>query len=448
MKVTPTFKGTRDVWGDDMRFRAHVIEKIREVFILFGFEPLETSVLERKETLFGKYGDEAENLLFTLSEPHDDGGLRYDHTVPLARFAATHWHDLPKPYKRFAIGPVFRAENPQAGRYRQFTQCDFDTLGSTAAAVDAEIVAINYTVFKKLGFGDQFVVQLNDRRLLNAMVREMGFSESADITRILRAWDKLDKNSAEEVFEYVVKQFANSNFKREELETKYAGITKKLLAHSEDTFEDMLTFLREIFVSKESAEALDRIEDLMSQIKSLGVPSQNVVFNPLLARGLTYYTGPIFEITVKEAGIGSLGGGGRFDNLIEQMGGPSVAASGSSFGIDRVLLVMEQLKLRPENSQTTKVFVTIFDANNEKLMSKTLHAAKLLRDSGIATEVYSGEPVRMGKQTELAVKKNIPYLLVLGPDEMAKDEVSLKNLATRETQQIPLGELSDVFKKL
>jgi histidyl-tRNA synthetase len=447
-KAMLPFKGTRDISGDDMRFRQSVMEIIRQTYQLFGFEPLETPVIERRSTLLGKYGEEAENLLFMLGGSHSDAGLRYDHTVPLSRFAAANWQDLPKPYKRYAIGPVFRAENTQSGRYRQFYQCDFDTLGSDSLAVDAEIVAINYMVLTKLGFTDQYQVQLNDRRLLNAMAHEMGFVAPEASVMILRAWDKLDKTSLSDVFEYVVKEMERFGFDRAKLETSYKPVTEMLYALTNAPAENVLATLRENFKSQETLDAIDLVEQLIAQVRSLGVPVERFQFNPLLARGLGYYTGPIFETVVKEAGIGSISGGGRFDNLIEAMGGPSVPASGSSFGLDRIIVVMETLGLRPKSSQTTKVFVTIFDPDNGELTDMSLSIAKRLRESDVAVEVYSGKPAKLGKQIGIASKKMIRLAVVMGPDELAEGEITLKDLDNNSEERVGVNDIVGKVKVL
>ncbi|RJR30433.1 histidine--tRNA ligase [Candidatus Microgenomates bacterium] len=442
MKATNTFKGTRDISGDDMRFRLQTLDTIRNVFELFGFEPLETPVIERRGTLLGKYGEEAENLLFMLGTPHDNGGLRYDHTVPLARFAAAHWQDMPKPYKRYALGPVFRAENPQSGRYRQFYQCDFDTLGTGSVVVDAEIVAINYKVLAELGFKDkQFAVQVNDRKLLNSMVSEMGFNK-AQVPFILRAWDKLDKNSPDEVLDYLLSEAKKMALSEKEVEQKYKSATLALLDATTKSSQHILDFLADRFKSEESLNAVHDLRKLREQILSLGVPEVSFQINPLLARGLSYYTGPIFETVVRDGGVGSVTGGGRYDELISTMGGPDVPASGSSFGLDRLLVVTEQLGLRPKSSQTTKVFVSLFDSLDEKLTAYTLHVAGELRENNIAAEVFSGENTKLGKQIELADKKNIPYVLIVGPDEMDKGLVTLKNLENREEKKLSLEKLT------
>lgn len=442
MQKTLPFKGTRDISGDDMRFRIAVLSTIQRVFTLFGFEPLETPIIERSETLLGKYGEEAENLLFMLSKPHDDGGLRYDHTVPLARFAAANWQGLNKPYKRFAIGSVFRAENPQLGRYRQFYQCDFDTLGSSSVTVDAEIAAVNFTVLKELGFSDEFVIYLNDRELLNAMVLEMGF-EGKDSSLILRAWDKLDKISVDETCDYLIKQ----GISQELVDKNYKETTNLLYSLRDKSSKDTIFEIEKHFKSGAVKDSLEKVKTLIDQIDSFGVPEVFYSFNPLLARGLSYYTGPIFETVVKKKGIGSISGGGRYDNLIEQMGGPSVAASGSSFGLDRLLAVMEELGIRPNSSQTTKVFVTIFDTKNPKLCSASFSMASELRRSGISAEVFSGDSGNIGKQIEMAVKKNIPFLIIIGEDELKDNKVTIRNLDNREEVTLNISDVVSFFEK-
>lgn len=439
--IPQTFKGTRDISGDDMQFRLYVIGVIREVFELFGFEPLETPIIERKETLLGKYGEEAENLLFYLAAPHEDGGLRYDQTVPLARFAAKNWNTLNKPYRRYVIGPVFRAENPQAGRFRQFVQCDFDTLGSMSLSVDAEIVAINHMVLQRLGFTTQYAVNVNDRRLLNAMTHEMGFGE--DSVMILRAWDKLDKQAPADVLDYLVEAFKDGPYTRKQIEQQYGIVTDKLLALRDLPAEDVIDGLRKIFVSDAVHDALDILSDLVLQVESLGVPSANYLVNPLLARGLGYYTGPIFETIVKEGGVGSITGGGRFDNLVEAMGGPAVPASGSSFGLDRLLVVMEQLGLRPAHSQTTVAFLPIFDPRNAGLTAATLSVAADLRSRGIPTEVYSGNQTSLGKQLSQAATKHIPFAVIIGPDEYADEVVTVRDLNSRTEERVALSFVAD-----
>lgn len=438
---TITFKGTRDIYGGEMMFREDVIKKIKEVFQIFGFEPLETPIIERRETLYGKYGKEAENLLFLLEKPHEDGGLRYDHTVPLARFAANNWNRLTMPYKRYAIGPVFRAENTQAGRFRQFYQCDFDTLGSSSNLVDAEIVAVNYEVLKSLGFKDEFLIYINDRKLLNEMANEMGFTDNSQKSALFRAWDKLDKMKAEEVFEYLVKEMDGLGVKKEDYAENYTKTTAKLIEVSEISGTGQFDLLRSVFSKSETLNQIGQLEQLFNRINAIGVDLKYYKINPVLARGLGYYTGPIFETVISKASIGSISGGGRYDNLIEQMGGPSVYASGSSFGLDRLIFVMDQLNISQHTNLSSQVFVAVFDPNIENTTLKSLEIAKELRQKSISTEIYFGESERIGRQIEVASKKNIPFMVIVGPSEIEEGLVTVKKLFDREEVKVPSSEI-------
>lgn len=443
-EVIQTFKGTHDISGDEMRFRNYVTKTIQEVLELFGFEPLETPVLERKETLTGKYGSEAENLLFMLAEPYDYGGLRYDHTVPLARFVASNWNTLSKPYKRFAIGPVFRGESPQSGRYRQFTQCDFDTIGSNSAVVDAEIVAINDMVLRRLGFKDEYKINFNDRKFLNAIIKEIGFENQEAVSAVLRAWDKLDKISVEDTLKYLEKELEQIGGVDENLKQKYLDLTNSLKEISETNNLESFSKFKNLFSSQEIAQ----VEELYKLILSLGVADSRIQFNPLLARGLSYYTGPIFETIVTKGGVGSISGGGRYDNLIEALGGPDLPASGSSFGLDRMMVVMEELGLRPESSQTTKVFISIFDRDNSELTLKSYEMATKLREEGIQTDIYIGESNDLGKQIKTAVDRKIPVLLLIGPDEFNENKVTVKDLNNRIEEKVDYINLLESIRKI
>lgn len=439
MQVTTSVaKGTADMYGDSMRFRQSVIKIIKDTFEKFGFEPLETPIIERKETLTGKYGDEAQNLIFWV--PDYEVGLRYDHTVPLARFIANNKGSLTIPFKRYAIGPVFRGENTQAGRNRQFTQCDFDTVGSTSLTVDAEIVAINSTILTSLGF-DSFSVQINDRRLLNAMVNEMGFLDPKQSSTVMNAWDKLDKMSPEDVFEYLVKQMEQFGITREFLEKHYNPTTQILLELKGKDPQTVLDSLSKHFNSEASLSAIKIVSDLISMIKALNVPTSNYELNPLLARGLSYYTGPIFETVIKNGSIGSVTGGGRFDNLIENLGGPSIAASGSSFGLERLLYVMEKLNLKPEINDPKPILVTIFDSQNIELISKSFEIATILRDANIKVEVYSGENTKIGNQIRYADRKGMDVAIVVGPDELKEEMASIKNLKKHSEKKVKVKDI-------
>lgn len=456
-KVQPTFKGTRDIFGDDIRFRQQVIQVIRSVFVSFGFEELETPVIEREDTLLGKYGQEAQKLIFRLNPIHE-GGLRYDHTVPLARFMAGVSKVLTLPYRRFAIGPVFRAENPQAGRFRQFVQCDFDTVGSNSPVVDAEIVAMNYRVLTQLGFTDQYTINLNDRRLLNALVVEMGITQHQELMAVFRAWDKLDKVQPQEAFEYLVNEFMDmsntvSQSARTQIEQRlaqsYQPVTHQLLALQGKETNHVLQALARIFTLPQSQAAIQTLIQLVQLVDAMEVPQTQYEVNPLLARGLDYYTGPIFETVVKTAGIGSITGGGRYDELVESLGGPALPASGSSFGLERLLHVMEQLNLRPSNMSSTQIFVTVFDLTNPVVTKQTFHVASLLRENNIATEVYTGDAGKLSKQLTLANRKGVSLALIIGPDELQRGVINIKDLRPGGTQTtVSISQLVGTVKNL
>jgi histidyl-tRNA synthetase len=441
------FRGTQDYLGSDMRWRQSVILTIQQVFQSFGFEPLETPVIETIATLNGKYGEEGDQKLFKLSGSGTElklGGLRYDHTVPLARVMAMYWQKVIMPYRRYAIGPVFRNESTQAGRYRQFTQSDFDTVGSSSLLVDAEIPAINYTVLTRLGFpSGSFQIQVNDRRLLNALAG-IAKANPVETIEIFRAWDKLEKVGRQAV--------------REELTSK--GVSKTVIERFE-RLTDVLLSLSQISNTRAFDElqnrlpddaldaALKDVADLFSYVSAMGVPEWAYRFNPLLARGLDYYTGPIFETFAGD--LGSITGGGRFDKLVAAMGGPDLPASGSSFGLERVLGVMENLGLKPSVLESADVFVTIFNAADAQLVQASFKAASQARLTGKRVEVYTGDQIKLGKQLDIAFRKSIPIVLIIGPDELRAGTVSVKLMNAEKGKNqmtVPMRELNVFLARL
>lgn len=437
------FRGTRDYFGNDARQRLWVIEQIRQSFELFGFEPLETPAIENERTLKGKYGDEGEKKRFRLSLPFpQEGGLRYDQTVPLARFMSMNWNRFPLPYRRYVIGPVWRDESG-AGRLRQFTQCDFDTVGSTSSIIDAEIVAINYTVLSKLGFGNVYQIKLNDRRLLDAIARYLKV-ESRDLTNaIFRAWDKLEKADRATIRKELKEDGADRNLIR-----RFERATDKLQETTSMSNEDTITFLNRAFPVVWVSGALANIYRLIADVSNMGVPDEAYKFYPLLARGLDYYTGPIFETTVDVQGVGSITGGGRFDKLISDMGGPDLPASGSSFGLERVMEVMTQLGLSPQSNQNTQVFLTIFNQDNQELCGQTFKVASKLRLDNIPVEIYTGSKSKLGSQFDIARRKSIPLVVVIGPDELTNNTVTLKDMRSGNQQTINISDLSAKVKEI
>ncbi len=391
--IIQTLKGFRDFLPEQAQKRQYVISILRDVFQSYGFSPLETPVLEYEEILTGKYGDEGDKLMYRFE---DNGGrrvaMRYDQTVPLARVVAQYANTLPFPFKRYQIQNVWRAENTQKGRFREFLQCDIDTVGSDNPLSDAEILAIISDSYDALGFKN-FKILINDRAIFE------GLPQKAIISI-----DKLKKIGNEKV--------------QEEL---------KALDLPDSTLESI-----------QKAPLTKNLESIIKTAKELGISGDRIQFEPTLARGLDYYTGIIIEVEVEGYTVGSVGGGGRYDNLIGMFSKTKVPAVGFSFGFDRVMEAMEDQNLFPENMASTQVLVTIF---SPEYMDKSIEVCYRLRAKGLATELYLDESAKMDKQLKYADSKNIPFAVILGPEEVATDTVTLKNLKTRVQKKGTLEEL-------
>lgn len=402
-----TLKGFRDFLGLTARARLWMIDKIRNTFELFGFEPLETPALEYEALLTGKYGDEADKLLYSFE---DRGGrrvaLRYDQTVPTARVISQYQNELIFPYKRYQIQPVWRADKPQKGRYREFTQCDIDILGASSSLADAEILACTYAVFKNIGFSNVKLL-VNDRQTLVSTLEKYATS-SVSVFSIIQTIDKLEKIGKDGVVT--------------ELSSK--GLDK-------DTAMQVITETENISLS-------DQIQSIIKYAIGLGIPSDALVYTPTLARGLDYYTGMIFEIVVPKYTAGSLGGGGRYDKLIKQLGGVDMPAVGVAFGFDRMIDAATELNLMDTAQSGARVLVTVF---NEDLASTSLSVANQLRGAGVNTEIFPGTD-KLEKQLKYADKKGIPFVILIGPEEVEKNIVIVKNMRSGEQTQCNLSELS------
>lgn len=404
MRIEPrTLKGFRDFLPKEARKRTYVIETLKRVFESYGFEPLETPTLEYEDILLGKYGEEGDKLMYRFE---DNGqrrvALRYDQTVPLARVIARYKNELTFPFKRYQIQSVFRAENTQKGRFREFLQCDIDTVSNTQALSDAEIIALAYQGFVKLGFTDfKFIV--NDR----ATFKELSKGTIASI-------DKIKKIGQDKVIE-------------------------ELISRGEyDEYENAKNVLIEI----ERTTPTPWIESVINSAQSLGVPKENISFDPYLARGLDYYTSTIIEVEAREYTGGSLGGGGRYDNLIGMFEGENMPAVGFSFGFDRIMEAMEELSLFPEKLQKIQFLVTVF---SNEFREKSEEAALYLREKGYNAELYLETDAKMDKQLKYADKKNIPFAVIIGPEEVEKNLVTVKNLATFTQNKIPLTEIATLL---
>lgn len=391
-----TLKGFRDFVGPEAKKRQYVQDTLKKVFELYGFEPLETPTLEYEEILMGKYGEEGDKLLYRFE---DNGGrrvaMRYDQTVPAARFVAEYQGQLPLPFKRYQMQNVWRAENTQKGRYREFMQCDADIIGVDTAVADAETIAVLVSSYKALGF-ENITVLVNDRRTFEGL-------PTAAVTAI----DKLKKIGEDGVCNELVKK----------------GVTTSP--------EEAANLLR--FVTQQ--QPTERLQNIMSLLEKMGVT--NVKFSPTLARGLDYYTGVIFEIESPDYPTGSLAGGGRYNELIGMFANRQIPAVGFAIGFDRTLEAMEALGIFPKSlsTATTKILVTVF---SEVLLAKSLEVTTLLRESNINAEVYTGEINKLDKQLKYANNKTIPYVIIIGPEEAEKNVVKLKNLTTGEQSTLPL----------
>jgi len=432
------YQGTRDWLAEDVHLRQRVINTLIGVFQQFGFEPLETPVIELKETLLDKYGEEGDRLMYTFLKGGDSLGLRYDMTVPLARVVAQHQANLVMPYRRYAIGPVFRADTPQKGRFRQFTQCDFDIVGIASPLADAEVVALNYFALTRLGFRN-FTVQVCDRKLLDGMARTIGATDQDQALAILRAWDKIKKASREQIAQELKEAGMN-----DELIASFNRITDGLIEARESA--DPLGSVEKLFLDSERvAEDTKTLRSLVAYVERFGVPDTSYSINPLLARGLTYYTGPIFETVVEEAQVGSITGGGRFDNLIETLGGPSLPATGSSFGLERLTAVMETLGISKPVRTKTQAYVAVFNPKDPKSVAKAIGLTAKLRER-FNVELYEGtQPI--GKQLQIADRRGIPVAVFAGDEELARGTTVVKDLSAPMTEKDKSTNQKEVLEK-
>ncbi len=413
MNTPQTLKGFRDFLPEEKRRRDYVMKKIIEVFELFGFDPLETPTLEYASLLLGKYGKEADKLMYTFKDRGDrEVALRYDQTVPSARVLSQYQNLLPKYFRRYQIQNVFRADNPQKGRFREFTQCDIDIFGSTSSIADAEIIATTYFAFKNVGYPTVKIL-INDRQTLFTYL-ESFVNKKVDVFSLIQTIDKLEKIGKEKVIEELVDK----------------GLIKEEASKA--------------LSSIQSAKVSQNLQTIIDYLVNLGVPKESLVFTSTLARGLDYYTGMIFEVMLPEYTAGSCGGGGRYDKLIGQLGGIDIPAVGIAFGFDRMVDAAEVLKIIPEEKSGTQVLVCVF---NEETVIESLSIVKKLREENIPTEILPSSSDKLDKQLKYADRKKIPYVVIVGPEEVKKKIVKLKNMKTGEQKELSVKDLIAYFKK-
>jgi histidyl-tRNA synthetase len=429
MSNTNPARGMRDFLPADIRKRNYVINIIKEVYESYGFEPLETPSVENLETLTGKYGEEGNQLMYKILKRGEkldvndkelaDLALRYDLTVPLARVVANYKNDLPKFFKRYQIQPVWRADRPARGRYREFYQCDVDAIGSKSMIVEAELICAVSEILQRLGFTD-FIIRINHREILRGMLEGVEIAEDKQSDALI-ALDKLDKIGKDGV----LKEFAAREINEDAGVRLLDLFTTLETAGNAQTLSHLNEFLGELETGKTAVNKLSQILELTNL--------ENIKIDASLARGLSYYTGAIFEINVPDL-TGSLGGGGRYDGLIGMFGKEEIPAVGFSLGLERILLIMDERGMFPEKLQqnSADVMVTIW---NEESIGESLKLAGDLRSQGLRVLVYP-EADKLGKQFKYADSIKISFVCVLGETELAENKVTLKNMQTGEQEML------------
>lgn len=446
-------KGTRDFSPQEMAKRNYIFDTIREVYKLYGFRQIETPAMENISTLMGKYGEEGDKLLFKILNSGDvladfsvdelteknslkfaskvcEKGLRYDLTVPFARYVVMHRNEITFPFKRFQIQPVWRADRPQKGRYREFFQCDADIVGSESLINEVELLQIIDEVFSR--FGIRVSIKLNNRKILSGIAETIG--ESDKIVDITVAIDKLDKIGLEKV--------------NEELASK--GISQKVIEQLQPIIllqgsnEKKLNTLKTVLSNSETGlKGVEELEFILSKINLTPLRSE-VEIDLTLARGLSYYTGAIIEVKALDVQMGSITGGGRYDNLTGIFGMPGISGVGISFGADRIFDVLNQLDLYPKDSvKSTQVLFVNFGEKEENYI---LPLIAKLRQANISTEIYP-ESAKMKKQMTYADNNKIPYVAIIGEDEIKENKITLKNMLSGEQQKLLLDECIQIILK-
>lgn len=449
-------KGTRDFGPAQMAKRQFIFDTIRTVFQKFGFQPLETPAMENLSTLTGKYGEEGDQLLFKILNSGDflkdvpddklqaknskgitfdisEKGLRYDLTVPFARYVVMNRNDVSFPFKRYQIQPVWRADRPQKGRYREFYQCDADVVGTNSLICEAEIILMIKETFTNLGISD-YSIKINHRGILTGIADAIG--ARGNETALFVAIDKLDKIGEEKVKE----ELRPKGFSEESLALLFNLLSVK------GNITNKMGFLSTKFESStDGQKGLRDLKEVFNLLEQYGSDEGNVDFDVALARGLSYYTGCIFEVKINNVSIGSVSGGGRYDNLTKTFGDKeNLSGVGFSFGVDRIYDAMEELQLFPKEAQvSSKVLVCHLD--QESLLYGTRVLSKL-RAAGISSEIYP-DNAKIKKQLDYANKKMIPFSIVIGSDEMSSGALALKNLETGEQQKLTVEQIIEEVRK-
>jgi len=451
MSQKPTLpKGTRDFGPSQMYKRNYILDHIKSVFQKYGFMPLETPAMENLNVLTGKYGDEGDQLLYRLLnsgdflkkvKPEDlaegtkamspkiaEKGLKYDLTVPFARHVVMNQHEIAFPFKRYQVQPVWRADRPQKGRYREFYQCDADVIGTDSLICEAELMGIVHNVFEGLNFKD-YQVSLSSRKVLEGLAEQCGVKDK--FMAFCTVLDKLDKIGEEKVTEEL-KAFG---VERASCEKLFNAM------NAENAIETIKDFLGDSVIGK---EGLDEVSSTFNYMKRLDIPLDKFTFDPSLARGLSYYTGVIYEVKPTSIQMGTITAGGRYDDLTGIFGLKGMSGVGVSFGIDRIYDTLEELDLFPKTSkESSTVLITNFDTVSEAV---ALNILSQLRASEIKAEIYP-ESTKLKKQMNYANKKGIPYVLMVGSQEIEKNEFVLKNMDSGDQQNLSISQLIETLNR-
>lgn len=450
-------KGTRDFGPKEMARRQWIFSTIRKVFERHGFLPVNTPSFENLQTLTGKYGEEGDKLIFRilnngdyLAKANDEAlnakdskalipsiskkALRYDLTVPFARFVVMNRNELTFPFKRYQIQPVWRGDRPGKGRYQEFTQCDADIIGSTSSLCELDLVQVFSEALTDLGVPD-FTIHVNDRRILSALASSLGVSQEklTDFTVAIDKYDKVGVNG-------VVKELEDRGFDS----SVSSGVENLFSANAKDSNNAVVEAIAEIVGENEvGLKGLSELKTLLSRSEKSGVVEPNIRFDAMLARGLDYYTGAIFEVRVKDAPVGSICGGGRYDDLTGIFGWSGMSGVGISFGADRIEDVLEHFKAFPDFlDQTTNVLITLMDSEK---VDEELALASNLRSEGYSVEVYP-DASKLKKQMKYANDRSIPFVVLIGEEERQNSEATIKNMNTGEQSRLPLDRVIEALK--
>lgn len=449
-------KGTRDFGPSVMAKRQYILGHIRTVFQKFGYLPLETPALEKLTTLTGKYGEEGDQLLFKVLNNGDflkdvdatnlssrdskqvsseitGKGLRYDLTVPFARFVMMNRHDITFPFKRYQMQPVWRADRPQKGRYREFFQCDADVVGTDSLVCEAEVILMIKEVMENLGI-DDYVIKVNHRGVLNGIAETLG--TSGNVNDLFVGIDKLDKIGEGKVRE----ELTSKGYTNEQLNNLF-----ELLTVPGNNAQKLSVLAGKIGMTTSGKKGVDDLQEVFQILKNYGATEDHVDFDIAIARGLSYYTGCIFEVKLNNVSIGSISGGGRYDSLTQAFGSKEqLSGIGISFGIDRIFDALEELNLFPKETQvSSQVLVCHFDAET---MNYGLGVLSQIRKAGIASELYP-DVSKLKKQLDYANKKMIAYVLVIGPEEMKHGEITCKNMESGDQEKLSIEKIIAKLKR-